>query len=811
MIKNYIKIALRNLIKYKGFTIINILGLSFGLVCAIFISIFVYNEVTYDKFHEKSANIYRIGVNGRMGGEEMNQAITAAPMYEALINEFPEITDAVRLKREGEMLFKYGDKKTIEPVEEFMLADSSFFDVFSFKVLKGNPETALDNPFSIVLTEKYAKKYFGDEDPIGKSLQVENDTTLVEVTAIIEDCPPNSHFHFNMIGSMATSGQSRNQQWVNHDFYTYIVVVPGTDPDMLTEKLNGLIQKYIGPQLNQLLGITIEEFEAQGNSFGYNIQNIEDIHLYSDRQYELEQNGNPDYVKIFSLIAILILVVACINFMNLATARSTKRAREVGIRKVVGSKRSHLIYQFLTESTVLSIISLILAVIIVMMLMTNFNNLIGTSLIFNPFGSISVILILLGLALFVGLLSGIYPAFVLASFKPIKVLKGKIRAGRNDKNLKSVLVVVQFAVTIIILTATLIVFNQLQFMQNKDLGFEKENVLVLKRLDVMGNQMEAFKQELKQHSSIINVANSGHIPGMIFSNNAHFLEGKTFNDVYLLMQTAVSYEFMDVMNMTMSDGRFFSPDYPTDSAGVIINEAAIKSLELENPMDTRFMRPDNDGNIQYIPVIGIIKDFHYESMHIKINPVILYFMRGNYGGYLNIKLHEINNQETIQYVEDKWNEFFPEYPFEYSWLEDEFDEIFKPEKQTSQILIVFSLFSILISCLGLFGLVSYTTSQRTNEIGIRKALGSSVSKVVLLLFRETLILLFISVFLAIPSYFIAKNWLENFAFTFNFGVGVFALYLFLIALFTLVVAILTVSYQSIKAASSSPAEALRNE
>lgn len=811
MIKNYIKIALRNLIQHKGFTIINLLGLSFGLVCTILISIFVYNEMTFDKFHEKSELIYRIGVNGKMGGEELNQAITAAPMYEALLNEFPDITNAVRLYRNEGRLFMYDDKKFNEPEEELLFADSSFFDIFSFRVIKGNPETALDNPFSIVLTEKYAKKYFGDEDPIGKSLRVENDTTLVEVTAIIEDCPPNSHFHFNMIGSLSTIDQSRRQNWLNHNFYTYITIVPGADTETLPEKLNGLLDKYIGPMINQVLGITMDEFFEQGNSFGYNIQNIEDIHLHSDRQYELEQNGNPGYVKIFSIIALLILLVACINFMNLATARSTRRAREVGIRKVVGSKRKQLIYQFLTESIVLSIFSLVIAVFIVLILMPYFNNLVGTSLIFNPFSNAIVIGFLLGLAIFVGLISGTYPAFVLASFRPVKVLKGKIQSGAKSGLLRSILVTGQFTVTIIILLATLIVFNQLRFMQKKDLGFEKENVLVLKRLDILGDQMEAFKHELKNHANIINVANSSHIPGTIFSNNAHFLEGKTFNDLYLLMQTNVSYEFADVLGMKMSDGRFFSRDYPTDSVGVVINEAAIKMLELEKPLEARFMFPGNEGEIQYIPVIGIVRDFHFESMHIDINPVILYFMRGNYGGYLLIKLAEGNKQETVQYVEQTWNEFFPNYPVNYVWLENEFDKIFKPEKQTSQLLIVFSLFSILISCLGLFGLISFTTNQRTSEIGIRKAMGSSVGSVVLLLFRETFILLSISTAIAIPSFFIAKNWLKDFAYKFDFGPGIFALYLIIIALFTLIIALLTVAFQSVKAASASPANSLRHE
>ncbi|MFC2121317.1 ABC transporter permease [Bacteroidota bacterium] len=811
MIKNYFKTAIRNLLKYKGYSLINILGLTFGLVCTLFISIYIYNEITYDSFHEDSELIYRVGVKGKMLGNDLDMAVTASPMHEALKNEYPEISGVTRIYWEGGRLFKYGDTKFFEPAEELMFADSTFFEVFSFKILKGNPETALDNPFSIILTENYAKKYFGDEDPIGKSMQVENDTTLVEVTAVIEDCPPNSHFHFNMIGSLVTLGQSRNESWLSHNLYTYIKLFPNTNVNALPEKINGLVEKYAGPEINQILGISLEQFLEQGNTFGYNIQNIEDIHLNPKPQYEIEQGGNKTYVYVFSVIALLILVVACINFMNLSTARSTRRAREVGIRKVVGSKRIHLIYQFLTESIVLSFISLILAVTIVKLLISNFNNLIETSLSFNPFGSIYLILTLVILALFVGILSGIYPAFVLASFRPIKVLKGKIQSGGRSGKMRHVLVVIQFVITIIILLGTLVVFNQLKFMQNKDLGFEKEDVLVLSRMDKLGNQMEAFKHELLKQPNIINVSNSRHLPGTIFSNNAHFLEGKTFNDIYLLMQTAAGYEFADVLEMEMAEGRFFSKDFPTDSFAAVINESTARSLELENPLESRFMFPGNNGEIRYMPIIGVVKDFHFESMNNEINPVIFHFMRGNYGGYLCMKLQEGNNQKTIEYLEQTWNDFVPGYPCEYFWLENEFDKIFKPEKQTSKILIVFSIFSIFISCLGLFGLILFSTSQRLSEIGIRKTLGSSVSEIVLLLYRETLILMGIATIIAIPSYFIVTDWLNKFTFRFNFNYGIFFIYLIIISVFTLTIALLTISYQSIKAANSNPAEALRHE
>jgi len=813
MLRNYIKIAFRNLTKYKGYTIINILGLAFGLSCTLFIAIFVYNEISYDKFHTKSELIYRMCVKGEMGGNDLNMAATAVPMAEALVNEFPEIIQATRIYRGGGRLVKYGDNKFNEAAEDFYFGDSTFFEVFSFPFIHGDPHSALDNPFSIILTETTANKYFGDEDPIGKNLSVEYDTTLYQVTGVIKDIPSTSHFHFNLMGSYHSLENSRNTSWLNHNVYTYVVTVPGINEESFRININSLIEKYAGPQIYQILGITMDQFNEQGNSFGYFVQNLEDIHLYSNLQYELEQNGNPFYVYIFSVLGFIILLVACINFMNLATARSSKRAREVGVRKVTGSLRRHLIFQFLTESTVISFISLIVAVGLVYLLMPYFNNLIESNLVFNPFVSVILILVLAGLAVFVGILAGFYPAFVLASVKPVNVLKGKLQSGAKGSILRKILVVVQFGCTIIIMLGTFIVFTQLNYMQNKELGFDKKNTLVIKRADALNNQMEAFKQELSKHSNIITVGNSAHIPGMIFNNNAHFLEGRSMNDIYLLMQTAVSYEFLEVMKMEMLEGRFFSMDYPTDSFGVIINESAVKSLGLEDPVGKRFMLPQNnpENPIGYKTIIGVVKDFHFESMHEYINPVIFDFMRGNYGGFVLVRMEGDNKQEVIQYVENTWDNFVNDNPIEYVWLEDDFNKIFMPEKQTSNILLVFSFFSIFISCLGLFGLISFTTSQRTNEIGVRKTLGSSVGQVVIMLFRETAVLLALSTILAIPSYFIFVNWLQNFAFDIKFNPGIFFIYLLGFALITLIVSLLTVSYQSVKSAMINPANALRHE
>ena len=475
MFSNIIKVAIRNLIRQLGYTLINILGLAIGLACSILIFLYVLNEVTYDRFHEKAENIYRIGVRGQMMGNELNQAVTAAPMMEALLNDYPEVEMAVRLASFGGWLVTYEEKKFHETDETFKFADSTFFEVFNFKLLRGDPKTVLTRPRTIVLTESAARKYFGDEDPIGKSVKVEQDTILYEVTGLMENVPVNSHFHFDMLGSMSSIRRSRSTNWLNHEYYTYVVLPAGIDIEKFTQSINEMIPKYVGPLIEQYLGFSLEQFEAAGNTFGYFLMPMLDIHLHSDLQVEIEPGGNPTYVYIFSLIAVLILIIACINFMNLATARSITRAREVGLRKVVGSHRSYLISQFLTESVFLSLISMVLAIILVYLFLPYYNNMVRLDLEFNILNNYFTIPLILLLAIFVGLLAGGYPAFVLASFNPVTVMKGELVSGTGKGLLRSILVILQFTVTIAILIGTFIVYRQLSYMQKKELGFQKNN------------------------------------------------------------------------------------------------------------------------------------------------------------------------------------------------------------------------------------------------------------------------------------------------------------------------------------------------
>jgi putative ABC transport system permease protein len=786
--------------------------LAIGLASSIFIILYVIKELTYDRFHEKSDQIYRAWILGNMPGTEMRHAVTSPPMMEALLNDYPEVENAVRFYKSGGWLVRSGDRKFHETEREYMFADSTLFDVFSFKLLKGNPKTCLRDPRSIVLTEEYANKYFGDEDPMGKSLRIEQDTNYYTITGVLEDVPVNSHIQFKMLGSLSTWEHSRSTNWVNHNFYTYFVLAPGTDPGEFETRMQDMVVKYVGPIVEQFMGIDLEQFEQSGNSYGFRLQPLGDIHLHSNLQYEMEPGGNPMYVYIFGVIAILILVIACINFMNLATARSTTRAREVGLRKVVGSTRSLLITQFLTESVFLSIIALIFAVIFVYLLLPPYNNLIHLDLDFDLFSNTWTIPLLLLFAIFVGLLAGSYPAFVLAGFKPVAVFKTELRSGSSKSLLRNLLIVLQFTVTIVILLGTIIVNRQLTFMQKKDPGFRKGKVLIVHRSDALRQKIDAFKEEISQHANIIGTANSTHVPSYQYWQNAHWLEGWGRGEIFTLATCYTSYDYDKALDLELVEGRFFSREMPTDSHAVIINQATMKAFNITDPLNTRFMQPGSEGRPdEFYPIIGVVKDFHFESMHEVIHPMSIRFMRGNWEGVLVAKLGDGNMQATVEYVKQTWEDFNVEHPFEYSWMDDTFDSMFETEKRTGKILLIFSLLSMFISCLGLLGLISYTTNQRTKEIGIRKTMGASVSIVMMILSRETLRLLGISALISIPAYFGVRAWLQNFAYHIDFNLLVYAVVMVAVTLIVLLIALLTVSYNSYTAATTNPAESLRVE
>jgi putative ABC transport system permease protein len=811
MLKNYILVALRNLWRQRGYTLINIFGLTIGLASTIFILLYVINELTYDRFHEKSDRIHRIWISGSMPATEMRHAVTSPPMAEALLNEYPEVEQAVRIRQSGGRMVRRGDRIFQETDAEFMFADSTFFDVFSFELLKGDPKTCLTEPRSIVLTEEYARKYFGDEDPIGQTLKIEQDTNLSVITGVMADFPQNSHFHCKMLGSLSTLGNSRSTNWLNHNYHTYVVLKEGTDLAEFESRMRDMLFKYVGPLLEQFLGVSVEQFEESGNSYGYKVQKLTDIHLHSDLQYELEPNGNPLYVYVFLVAAILMLAMAGVNFMNLATARSTTRAREVGLRKVVGGKRRQLVLQFLTESILLSLLALVLAVVLVYLFLPAYNNMIQLRLHFDIFQESWIIPLLVLFAIFVGVAAGSYPALILASFKPAAVFSSE-RSSARKGFLRSMLIVLQFTVTIVILIGAIVVNRQLNYMQNKDAGFDKENILLVHRSDVLEGSIDAFKEQLTQHSNIISAANATSIPTRSYSDNAHWLEEWDWSEIFTLASSRVSYDLDEAMGLEMVSGRFFSRDMPSDSFAVVINEATVRALGLEDPLNTRFKEPDNNGQeVTFKKVIGVVRDFHYASMQSEITPMIMHFMPGNFEGYITIRIGEGSRTEILALVERTWNEFTNDAPFLYSWMDEEFDSLFTTERRTSQILIVFSILSIFITCLGLLGLISYTTTQRTREIGIRKIMGASVQIVMRLLSREVVNLLIISGLISIPAYFGVRAWLQKFAYHINFQAGIFFMVLVLVSFLVLVLALLTVSYHSYRAATANPAESIRDE
>lgn len=811
MLKNYILVALRNLWRHRGYTLINILGLTVGLASTIFILLYVINEMTYDRFHEKSDQIHRVWISGSMPATEMRHAVTSPPMAEALLNDYPEVEQAVRIRLAGGWMVRRGDRIYQETDAEFMFADSTFFDVFSFELLRGDPKTCLTEPRSIVLTEEYARKYFGDEDPMGQYLKIEQDTNLSVITGVMADFPQNSHFHCKMLGSLSTLGDSRSTNWLNHNYHTYVVLREGTDLAEFESRMRDMLFKYVGPLLEQFLGVSVEQFEESGNSYGYKIQKLTDIHLHSDLQYELEPNGNPLYVYVFLVAAILMLAMAGVNFMNLATARSATRAREVGLRKVVGSKRRQLVVQFLTESVLLSLIALVLAVVLVYLLLPAYNNMIQLRLHFDIFQESWIIPLLIVFAILVGVAAGSYPAMILASFKPAAVFSSE-RSSAGKSMLRSILIVLQFTVTIVILIGTIVVNRQLNFMQNKDTGFDKENILLVHRSDVLEGSIDAFKEQVEQDANVLSAANATSIPTRQYSDNAHWLEDWDWGQIFTLASSRVSYDFDKAMGLEMVSGRFFSRDMPSDSFAVVVNEAAVRALGLEDPLNTRFKEPDDDGEeVTFKRIIGVVKDFHYASMQSEIGPMAMHFMPGNWEGFLTIRLGEGSRTESLAMVERTWNEFTNDAPFFYSWMDEEFDSLFSTEKRTSLILLVFSFLSIIITCLGLLGLISYTTNQRTREIGIRKIMGASVQIVMRLLSKEVVNLLIISGMVSIPAYFGIRAWLQKFAYHIHFQAGIYFIVLLIVCLAVLLLALLTVSVHSYRAATANPAESIRNE
>jgi putative ABC transport system permease protein len=804
MFKSVIKHSFRSFRKQKGYFIINLLGLALGLACSLLISTFVIHELSFDKFNKKSDRIYKLILNGKIGGQELNVTSTAAVIAPTMKRDFPEIEKFLRINTRGSVNLKIEDQNF--DGNSVLEADSTFFQVFSIPLVHGNADDILNKPYRLVLSESTAQALFGNENPIDREILLGTDTEPYIVSGIMTDIPENCHFEADLITSFMTNPRSREGVWLNNSFETYLLLIPGADPVKLEEKFPKLISDNVGIELEQFMGVTIEEFLSAGNKYNFFLQPLLKIHHDPAIDQPMKPATDPKYLIIFGSVALIIILIASINFTNLSTAQASRRTKEVGMKKVSGSSKGPLVTQFLSESVLLSMMALVIAVVIVKLSLPLFNNLLNSSFQFSLFANWYTILLLILATLVVGLIAGSYPAFYLSSISPNAIFKGTGTGRPANGRLRSILVIFQFAASIILITGTSIMYRQITFMLNKDLGYKKENLLVISRAGTLDSRVDAFKERVKELPGVVNIAAATAIPNRNNNNNGYMLEGRP--DESLLMATAwVDYDHLDTYQMEMITGRFFSTEYPGDVEACILNEAAIKEYNISNPLSARIARPADDGNFQYIPVVGVVKDFNHESLQRRIQPYIMMFRTDDFQfGYLTVRLAEDYSQETVSSIGGVWNKFTGMDSMPHFFMEDDFDSIYSEEKQSATLTIIFAVFALFVASMGLFGLTSFMLQQRTKEIGIRKAMGASVTSIFNLITKDILILVAISAIIGSPLiYLIAKKWLEGYYFRIEPGIAEFVLG-FLVAL---IIALATISIRTLNAAKATPANSLR--
>lgn len=802
MLRNYFRVAFRNILKQKFYSVINIVGLTVGIVATLFIILYIQDELSYDRFHTNIDQLYRVGLNGRLAGQEIHVVSTPPPLAAAMVSEVPGVEHALRLWEWGDVVIRYEDKAFTEDL--IFHTDSNFFKVFSFELLEGDPETALKEPNSMVLTESMAEKFFGEEEKLGKIITFSNDNKAMKVTGVIQDPPHNSHFKYNYLISFSSNDFGKSDQWLSNSLNTYFVLQEGANIDNVLTSLNSnLIPKYVGPQIQQFLGISLDQFIEQDGKYGYFINPVKDIHLFSDVDGELEPPGDIAYIYIFSAIGLFILVIAAINFMNLSTARSSGRAREVGMRKTLGSVKWQLIVQFLMESMVYSFIAVVLAVFAVSILMPQFNLISGKELEFSQLLDPLMIGGTIALTILLGILAGSYPAFYLTSFKITDVFKGSAAKGTKSGSIRGGLVVVQFAISILLIICTVLVHNQLQYTQNKNLGFDKEKVMVISNVDRLDKNRKAFKDALQNNSNIVAASYSNSvIPGV---NNTTIFRKPESEEDHIIGVYFADHEHVDVMGFEVIQGRNFSEDFPSDSTAMLVNEAIVNEMGWEDPIGQKLISFNGNEPIE-ITVIGVLKDYNFESLRDNIRPLMIRL--GSFGNDMTVRYNTDNPKEAVEIVESAWHEVVPDEPFEFNFLDERFDEMYRAEQRLGVLFTIFTALAIFIACLGLFGLAAFTAEQRTKEIGIRKAMGASSISIVRLLSSEFVKFILIAFVLSIyPAFFIMSKWLENFAYRIDIDWWVFLLSGFV----ALVIALFTVSIQSVKASRLNPAATLRYE
>ncbi|MGV3504612.1 MAG: ABC transporter permease [Adhaeribacter sp.] len=807
MFRNHLKIALRNLWRHKAFSAINVLGLAIGLATCLVILLFVGHELSFDRYHEKADRIVRVVFRGSMRGDLIREAVVMPPVARTLRADYPEVLDATRIRHGLDPTLSYGNRSFRE--EGFAFVDSNFFSVFTLPWLQGDPKTALTQPHTLVISRAAARRYFGSADPLGKVLQLKTWKQAYKVTGVIDRVPENSHFQLDLFASMGSDPDARSSSWMTSNYYTYLVLPAGYDHKKLEAKLPLAVEKYMGPQLQQAMGMTLRQFRQQGNDIGLFLEPLTSIHLHSDSTNDLSPAGDIRAVYIFSAIALFMLLLAAINFMNLSTAGASRRAREVGVRKVLGSVRSQLVRQFLLESVLLTSLALVLALVLVQLALPFFNALAGKALVFDLAAHPSWLPALLLAGLVVGLLAGSYPAFFLSSFKPVEVLKGHFTAGKSSIGLRSGLVVFQFFVSVSLMIGTVLVYQQLHYIWDKDLGYDKEQVLVLPETWVLGSRQEVFRTQLLQDPRVLQVSSSGYLPaGPSYGNNNMSHAEENPGELIKNLRYDVDHRYIPALGMQLVAGRNFSPELASDSLGVILNETAARAFGWgKDPLGHRLTDLINNegGKITY-HVIGVVKDFHFRSFHERIAPLIM--VLGRHSGSLIVKVRTDDMPALLGSLKNRWNALTQEAPFTYSFLDERFQQTYEQERKLGSLLAIFAGLTIFIACLGLLGLAIFTAEQRTKEMGIRKVLGASAADILALLSKDFLKLVLLANLLAWPLAWWGMNrWLEDFAYRIPIRWWVFAA----AAATALLVALLTVGLQALRTARANPVNALGRE
>ncbi len=808
MLRNYLKIAWRNLRKQQGLTFINIFGLAVGLACCLLITLYVLDELSYDRYNAKANRIYRIHTDVKFGGNDSRTAVSPDPVGPTLKQDYPQVEQFVRLHQRGTWLVKRAGSTNSLREENVTFADSTLFDVFTLPLVAGDPKRALTSPNTVVISESAAKRHFGNRDPMGQTLTFNNDQNY-KVTGVMRDMPTNSHFRSDFFPAMLSDGYQWGQ-WLSTNHHAYIVLREGTDYRQFEENLDAVIEKYVGPQALQFIGITLAQFRQAGNRFRFSLMPLTDIHLHSKETIQLAPNSDIQYVYIFSAVALFILLIAGINFMNLATARSASRAKEVGVRKVLGSERQQLMGQFMTESILMTALSMVLALLMVALFIPFFNTLAAKQLSLESLLSPYWLPVLIVLPIAVGLLAGSYPAFFLSSFKPISVLKGKINVSFKGAGLRSGLVVFQFMMSVVLIVGTIIVYRQITYIQSKNLGFKRDQVLTVNDVYAIGKRAETFKQEVLRLPGVVSGSISGYLPTPSNrSDNSFFPEGKIDQNNAVSMQAwGVDHDYVKTLGMSIVQGRDFSREFGADSSNIILNETAAKLFGGATVIGKRilqFTNPQEKTSKTYT-VIGVVKNFHFESLRRNIGALAMVLEPNS--GAASFRLSSTDIPALVSQVETKWKQVAPGQPFSYAFLEDSFDAMYRAEQRIGTIALTFAVLAILIACLGLFGLAAFMAEQRTKEIGVRKVLGASVFSIVGLLSKDFLKLVLIAIVIASPIAWWAMNqWLKDFAYKIDIEWWMFAL----AGLLAVGIALLTVSFQSIKAALMNPVTSLRSE